>query len=145
MADDPKPTDPEQDPETSQDATGEPSGTEAAPDVAGAPGTTPGADAPGTPAPTAPAPLDPSADDDARDAPLVSRRALLVGGITAGALLLGGAGGYLLGSGRAARTAGAACTPSAGTTLLTSTPDAPSYARASRSTAVRSSSSVRSP
>jgi len=88
MADDPKPTDPDQDPETSQDA---------------------------------------------------------AGGITAGALLLGGAGGYLLGSGRAARTAGAACTPSAGTTLLTSTPDAPSYARASRSTAVRSSSSVRSP
>ncbi|MFF2269114.1 ABC transporter substrate-binding protein [Cellulosimicrobium cellulans] len=67
---------------------------------------------------------DPTLDDDARDAPLVSRRSLLVGGITAGALILGGAGGYLLGSSRSAGAVGAAAgpSPSVGPTLLTKTP-----------------------
>ncbi|MFF2623171.1 ABC transporter substrate-binding protein [Oerskovia jenensis] len=81
----------------------------------------------GQPHPGPPAePYDPSLlhDDDATDGPLISRRHLLVGGVAVGALLLGGAGGYLLGASRSAAVspAGAAAggaSPSLGPTLLT--------------------------
>ncbi|GAA3207173.1 ABC transporter substrate-binding protein [Oerskovia jenensis] len=81
----------------------------------------------GQPHPGPPAePYDPSLlhDDDATDGPLISRRHLLVGGVAVGALLLGGAGGYLLGASRSAAVspAGAVAggaSPSLGPTLLT--------------------------
>lgn len=68
---------------------------------------------------TAPADLATVPDDDARDAPLLSRRALLLGGAVAGGVLLTGAG-FLLGRGTAPRAV-AAAVPRVGPTLLTRT------------------------